>query len=721
MKMEQGISRRNFLKSSAVSGLGLTLGFHLPFLPRLLAADKSGPATQELNAFLRIDPNGEITVLVKHLEMGQGVFTGLPQLVAEELGCSWEKISVASAPANAALYNNLNWGPMQGTGGSSSLANSWRQLREAGAKARELLISAAAEKWQVPRTEIRVGDAFLEHPSSGRKGNFGEFAVAAAKLPVPETVELRDIRKARLLGKNLARPDNAAKTNGSAIFGFDFSLPGMLVAMVERAPRFGGTVQSFSSEAALKVPGVLEVFKIPQGVVVIAKSFWSAKKGREALEIRWDEKAALKLSSSQIREQYRALLAKPGAVAGERGDVAQGMQTADKKVNAEYEFPFLAHAPMEPLSCTIRVRGGTCELWTGSQIQTGDQMAAAKILGIKMEKVKINTLFAGGSFGRRATPNSDVVSEAALIAKNTKRAAGKPIKLLWTREDDIRGGMYRPYFLHQVEAGVDKAGRPQFWNHRLVGQSILEGTPFAGQIKNGIDGASVEGVADLAYAVPNLRVELHSPRLPVPVLWWRSVGHTHTAFAAETMIDELAVLSGIDPVKYRMNLLQKHPRHLAALELAAKKAKWGSSLPKGWARGVAVHESFNSVVAAVVEATISEGKIKVGKVVYGVDCGFVVNPDNVRAQLEGGCGFALAAALHGEITFSNGKVVQSNFHDYPTLRLAEMPHVEAHTVPSLKDPTGIGEPGVPVVAPALANALFQLTGKRIRSLPFRLA
>ncbi|HRD67572.1 MAG TPA: xanthine dehydrogenase family protein molybdopterin-binding subunit [Candidatus Competibacter sp.] len=710
--------RRTFLKASAALGAGLTLGF---YLPPGRAAQQAAAATATAfapNAFLRIAPDNTVTVLVKHLEMGQGVYTGLPMLVAEELEVPWEQIRVESAPADAKLYGNLAWGgTAQGTGGSTSLTNSWDQLRQAGATAREMLIAAAAVLWKVEPGTLKAENGSVVHPQSQRRATYGELVAKAAELTPPQSVKLKAPTEWKIIGKSLPRKDGHAKAVGQAQFAGDLKLPGLLTALVARPPLFGARVKSVKADTARAVPGVKAVVQIPQGVAVVARDFWAAKKGRDALTIEWDETDAAKVSSDALREQYLALAKTTGKIAADHGDAAQTLSKAAKTLEATFTFPYLAHAPMEPLVCVVQLQDDACEIWAGSQLQTLDQAIAAKIAGLKPEQVTIHTTLAGGSFGRHANPTSDYIAEAVATAKAT-RELNAPIRLMWTREDDIKGGYYRPSFAHRIAAGLDAQGKPVAWLQRIVGQSIVAGTPFKSMIKNGIDPTSVEGAANLAYAIPNLRVELHSPQIGVPVLWWRSVGHTHVAFATEVFIDELAAAAGQDPYEYRRALLTDHPRHRAALELVAEKAGWGTPLPKGRGRGIAVHESFDSFVAEVAEVTVQpDGNFKVDRVVCAVDCGVAVNPNVIEAQMQGGIGFGLAAALHGKITLKDGRVEQSNYADYPLLRIGEMPQIEVHIVPSEARPTGVGEPGVPPIAPAVANALYAATGKRVRDLP----
>ncbi len=728
------IDRRVFLKVTAAAGAGLTLGIW----SGPTVAQASGPGKTvgsaaggvfEPNAFLTIGRDNVVTVIVKHLEMGQGTYTGLPTLVAEELDAAWSQVRATGAPADAKLYNNLFWGPAQGTGGSTAMANSFEQYRQAGAAARAMLVAAAAKQWNVPADSIQVKNGVVFH-ANGKKATFGQLATAAAKEPVPTTVKLKEAKDFVYIGKHVPRTDSKAKSNGTATFTQDVKLPDMLTAVVAHPPRFGAKVKSFDASSISGFPGVRHVVQVPNGVAVVATSFWAAKKGRDAMKVEWDDTTGITSSSADILADYRKLAATPGKVARNDGDAAKAIDGAAKKFEATFEFPYLAHAAMEPLDCVVRLDEGSCEVWNGEQFQTGDQAAVAQVVGLKPEQVKLNMLYAGGSFGRRANPVGDYIIEAASIAKAlaAQGKRGVPIKLVWTREDDMKGGFYRPAYVHWLKAGLDATGDVVGWQHRIVGQSILVGTPFEQMmVKDGIDMTSVEGASTLPYGIPNLQVDLHSPTVGVPVLWWRSVGSTHTAYSTETFIDELAVAAGKDPVAFRRALLAKHPKHLAALDLAAAKSGWGTPLAPGKAgekrgRGVAVHESFNSVVAQVAEVTVGkDNSFRVDRVVCAVHCGIAVNPDVIRAQMEGGIGFGLSAALHGAITLNKGAVEQANFHDYPILRINEMPAVEVHIVASTDKPTGVGEPGVPVIAPAVANALAAATGKRIRNLPLKLA
>ena len=720
------LSRRDFLKA----GAGLTLGVAVPSLAQMAGPGQGGGSAVaagpfEPNAFVRIGTDNTVTVIVKHLEMGQGTYTGLPTLVAEELDADWGQIRVVGAPADASRYNNLLLGPMQGTGGSTAMANSFEQMRKAGAAARAMLVAAAAERWKVEPDSITIARGAVMHLPSNRRTNFGQLAANAARLPVPKEVKLKDPKDFALIGRRVTRTDSRAKSNGTAIYTQDVKLPGMLTAVVAHPPRFGGKPKSFDAAKAKAVAGVVDVVAVPQGVAVLASDFWSAKKGRDALAVEWDESGAFKLGSAEIMAGYRALAATPGASARKEGDPAGALARAAKTLEAAYEFPYLAHACMEPMNCVVRLSADACEIWNGEQFQSIDQGAVAAVLAMKPEQVKINMLFAGGSFGRRANPQADYVVEAVQIAKAIEGRA--PVKLVWTREDDMRAGYYRPMYHHALKAGLDAQGNIIAWQHRIVGQSILAGTAFEGMmVKDGIDATSVEGAANLPYAVPNLGVELHSPKTGVPVQWWRSVGSTHTAFSTETFLDELAAAAGKDPYQVRRALLAKSPRHKAVLEMAATEADWATPLVSARVgdrrgRGIAVHESFNTVVALVAEVTVRrDGSWRVDRVMCAVDCGLAVNPDVVRAQMESGIAYGLTAALHGAITLKDGVVEQSNFHDYVPLRMNEMPRIGVYIVRSTEKPTGVGEPSTPVIAPAVANALFAATGKPIRSLPIRI-
>jgi isoquinoline 1-oxidoreductase beta subunit len=715
--------RRAFLKKAgAASSAALTIGFEWTASSRRSLALAGGAAETAAfvpNAFLRVGTDGSVTVIAKHVEMGQGAYTGLATIVAEELDADWERVRVESAPADAKRYANLAFGTMQGTGGSSAMANSWLQLREAGAKARAVLVAAAAKQWNIAPAELVVDKGVIIHAATQRRATFASLVPAARSMAVPDKVVLKDPRDFKLIGQPVPRVDVPAKCDGSAQFTLDTAFPGMLVALLRRAPRFGATVQGFDGTAASAVPGVVKIVQVPRGIAVIANSFWAAKRGRDALVVSWDESRAEKRSSAELMEDYRRLAEQPARSARKQGDAAAALRGAARTISAGYEFPYLAHAPMEPLDAVVKLTADSCEIWAGDQFQTIDQSNAAKTCGLTPEQVIIHTLYAGGSFGRRANAWSDFIVEAVSIAK-AHGADGTPIKLQWTREDDIGGGLYRPMFFHKLEAGLSAQGELSSWRHVIVGQSIMAGTPFAAMMKDGIDPTSVEGAANIAYKIPNIAVDLSTTEVGVPVLWWRVVGSSHTTFAVEAFIDEVAHEAGQDPFELRRKLLVDQPRMKRVLELAAEKAGWnGAPLPKGRGRGIAVAEAFKTFVAQVAEVSIDDkGAVKVDRVVCAVDCGTPINPDVIAAQMEGGIGFGLSAALYGAITLKDGRVEQSNFNNYRVLRMNEMPKVEVHIVPSTEAPTGVGEPGVAPIGPAVANAIFAASGRRVRIFPF---
>jgi isoquinoline 1-oxidoreductase beta subunit len=591
------------------------------------------------------------------------------------------------------------------------------RYRKMGALARTVLVQAAAQRWNVAASECTVAKGVVFHDASHRRATYGELADAAAKLTPPADVTLKVAKDFSLIGKPTLRLDTPAKVNGTAEFGLDVHLPGMLTAVVARPPVFGGKVVKVDASEALKIRGVKAVEQIPSGVAVIAEGFWPAKLGRDKLKVDWDLGPNANLSTEQMLRDFSEASKKPGAIAKKVGDPQGALNGAAKTITAEYDVPYLAHCMMEPLNCVVDLRADSCELWTGTQFETVDRANAAKTAGLAPEKVQIHTTFLGGGFGRRANPASDFIVEAVEVAKVAKA----PVKTVWTREDDLKGGWYRPMWHDRFAAGLDASGNPVAWTHTIVGQSIMAGTAFAAfAIKDGVDSTSVEGAADILYGIPNMQVDLHTPEIGVPVQWWRSVGHSHTGFSVEAFLDEVAHAGGKDPYELRRVLLAKEPRMLAVLELAAQKANWGSKLPAGVGRGIATHFSFDSYVAQVVEASVGkDGAVRVHRVVCAVDCGLVINPDTVVAQMEGGIIFGLTAALKSEITLKDGRVEQSNFYDYPMLRIYESPVIEVHIVRSTANPTGVGEPGVPPVAPALANAIFAACGKRVRRLPIR--
>lgn len=722
------LTRRTFLQFTTMAGAGLTLGAFLPASDAGAAAAKAaGSAAVLATPFVRVSPDNTVTLICKHVEAGQGVWTGLSAVLAEELDASWNQMRAEGAPAKVPTYGNRAFDPrgsVQGTGGSTSMASSWQQLREAGATARAMLVAAAAQRWSVPAAQITVSDGIVSH-SSGKRATFGELASDAAKQPVPKDVKFKDPGEYKLIGRDkLPRLDSRAKSTGSQQFAIDVSLPGMMTAVVLRPPKFGAKVKSIDAVAAKAVPGVVDVVQVPRGVAVVARDTWAAKKGREVLQVAWDESTAERRGTNQLMAEYKSL-AKSGEgalPAVKRGDAAAGLKGATKILEAEFEMPFLAHAPMEPLTAVCSLSADRCEIWAGCQFQTIDQLNAAAATGLKPEQVFINTLAAGGTFGRRANIESDYIAEVASIAKAT---GGKyPVRLIWTREDDLAGGRYRPLNYHHITAGIGADGKVVGYQQQVVGQSLVAGTPFEAMMKDGVDPTAVEGSAPEQYEIENAQVMWTNPKVGIPVLWWRSVGHSHMAFSKEVIIDELAEAAGKDPVAFRLAMLEKSPRAAGVLKLAAEKAGWDKPFDKskGRGRGVAVQESFGSVVAQIAEVTVKGDEVIVDRVVCAVDCGIAVTPDVVRAQMESGIGYGLGAALHSTITLTDGNVDQTNFHQYQVLRINEMPRVvEVHIVPSKEAPTGVGEPGTPPIAPAVANAIRMASGIKLRKMPFDLA
>jgi isoquinoline 1-oxidoreductase beta subunit len=715
------LERRDFLKISVAASGGLLIGFRFPGISALASAQSSSeqPASATTfmpNAFVRIGTDERVTVIVNHSEMGQGVYTSLPMLLADELDADWTKVGFEAAPVDP-KYNHPAFG-MQMTGGSSSVYSGLQQFREAGAAARSMLIAAAAQQWNVDASTCRTESGAVFN-KKGQELTYGHLATAAAKLPPPEHVQLKDPKTFKLIGKPIKRLDTPEKLNGEAVFGIDVKLPGMLTAVIARPPIFGATMKSFDDSRARSMPGVKKIVAIPAGVAVIADTFWQAKTARQALRVEWEEGSMQNFNTSEMMHQFRERAKSPGTSVRKDGDATAALAGAAKKIAAVYEVPYLSHLMMEPLNCAVDLRADSCEVWTGSQFQTIDRANAAKIAGLPPEKVQLHTTFLGGGFGRRANPQSDFVVEAVHVAK----AAGVPVKVIWTREEDMAGGWYRPAFLHAIEGGIDASGNAVSWRSRLVGQSIMAGTLFAAVMMKGkdYDPASVEGVDDLPYEIPNLAVESHQAEIKVPVQWLRSVGHSHTAFATECFVDELAGLAQKDPYQFRRALLQKHARHLGVLDLAAQKAGWGKPLPKGMGRGIAVHFAFESYSAHVAEVSVEDGNVRVHRMVCAIDCGQYVNPGIIAAQTEGGAIFGASAALFQELTFENGRLQQTNFNTFPVMRMNECPQIETHIVDNREKSGGIGEPGVPCAAPAIANAIFAATGKRIHKLPIRMS
>jgi isoquinoline 1-oxidoreductase beta subunit len=708
MSASPNVTRREFLETTAVAGAGLVIGFHLP------ARRRFGPSLDPVapfspNAWLRINPDESVLVVVDRSEMGQGVATALPMLLAEELEADWSKIRIEFAPADK-TYINPMFG-MQGTGGSTSVRAAYTPLRKAGAAAREMLVAAAAETWSVDKSECRAENGAVVHAPSKRRLTYGKLAAKAATVPLPQEVPLKDPKDWKILGTPVRRLDTPSKVDGSARFGIDVKEPGLLVAVVARSPVFGGKVKSFDATKAKAVPGVRHVVPISTGIAVVADGYWPAKKGRDALDVTWDEGPNASVSSATISQLFAHNAEQAGAVARHDGDAQGALPSAASKVDAVYELPFLAHATMEPMNCTAHVRADGVDIWAPTQFQTGAQGMGAGIGGVPPEKVSVHTTYLGGGFGRRF--ELDFIQEAL----ETSKATQAPVKLIWSREDDMRNAQYRPANYHRLQGGLDSSGQPVAWTHRVVAPSIIARV-FPGMVKNGLDEEAVEGGVGMPYAVPNVHVDYVLTDTGIPVGFWRSVNNSYNAFAVESFIDELAHAAKKDPYEYRRDLLGKAPRHLGVLNLAASRAGWGTPLPAGRSRGIAVYKSFDTYVAQVAEISIdSDGIVHVPRVVCAVDCGPVVNPGIVEAQMQGAIVFGLTAALWGEITIDKGRVQQSNFHDYRMLRLAEMPTVEVHIVPSSDAQGGVGEPGTPPIAPAVCNAIFAATGKRIRKLP----
>lgn len=725
---DDGLPRRSFLKLAAGSG------FALGAFPLMASAQGSGAAaagglkpTEQPAAFVRITRDGIVTVTVNRLEFGQGAHTGLAMVLAEELDADWSQVRAVHGDANPA-YVDPAFG-IHLTGGSNALKNSYTQYRELGARTRAMLVAAAAQQWKVAPSALRTQAGLVIGPG-GRKLGYGELAEAAMQLPVPQQVTLKDPKQFRLIGQPTGRLDARAKSSGGQDYGMDVRLPGMVTAVVAYPPVFGAKVQSVNDTAAKAIKGVRAVLRVPldrgaEGVAVIADGYWAAKQGRDALNVTWNTSGVEKVDSERQLAAYRELAAKPGALKYD-ADLSK-LAGAPRKISAEFVFPYLAHAPMEPLNCTVQLTGqganAKAELWTGTQMPGIDALAAANTLGVTPQNLKMNVQMAGGGFGRRAVLSSDYVVAACQVAKAARMAGlDAPVRTVWSREDDIKGGYYRPMQLHRAEIGFDAQGKVLGWNHVIVGQSIVAGTMMASMmIQNGVDVTAVEGMRE-PYDLP-MKLTVHHPKDNVPVLWWRSVGSTHTAYVMETLLDEIARATKQDPVAYRLKLMEgKHPRHQAALQLAVAQSGYGKKkLAAGRAWGVAVHESFNTVAAYVVEASVKDGTPKLHTVTAGVHCNLAVNPKSVEAQVQGAALMGLGMCLPGAaITLKDGVVEQSNFHDYPVPRLTDMPRIAVHIVPSADAPTGMGEPGLPPLAPAFANAIAQLTGKTPRQLPFKL-
>ncbi len=701
-------TRRGFLKGGA--GTALTIGFALPAVGWSSRLEAATPVVFAPNAWLRLAGDGTVTVMCGSAEMGQGVLTAIPMLLAEELDADWKKVRVQQAPVDKA-YNNPMF-QMQATGGSTTVHAHCEPLRKACAAAREMLVAAAAAQWKVPASECRTAAGQVIH-ASGKKLAYGALVPAASKLPVPEQPTLKDPKDFRILGKRTNRLDTPGKLNGSAKYGIDAQVPGMLVAVMARAPQPGAKPAKIDDAKAKAVKGVRQIITVPHGVAVLADGYWAAKKGRDALTIDWDLGDAKGLSSAKVSDMLASGASQADAVAVDLGNVKDAAATSATSFDASYEAPYLAHACMEPMNCTAWVQGDTVEIWAGTQSQGPNQGILSQVASVTPAKVKINTLLLGGGFGRRFAP--DFTIDATLLSK----ISGKPVKLIYSREDDMAAGFYRPAAVAKFEAALDDKGRPTMLKAGVGSPSIMAASGFMKISENGVDSFAMGGVADHPYDIPNQRLAYGRVE-PGPQVWfWRSVGHSQNIFFIESFIDELATAAKADPYEYRRALLGKQPRYKGVLELAAQKAGWGSPLPKGVHRGIAVAQSFGSYVAEVAEVSLAaDGTPRVHRVVAAVDCGMTVNPQTIERQIEGAIVYGLSAALYGRISFKDGRVEQGNFNDYPVLRMNEMPKVEVHIVQSRENPGGIGEPGTPPIAPAVANAIFAATGKRLRSLPF---
>jgi isoquinoline 1-oxidoreductase subunit beta len=708
-------SRRGFLLGSAAVSGGLMIGFH----PSTVSAQSARAIANPFKGYVKISADNTVTIYSAHMDMGQGIYHGIATLVNEELRADWTQITVEGGSGDPKIFGNVLWGgAIQGTGGSTGLASSFDRYRQAGAAARLMLIQAAADDWNVKASEITVERGMLKHGS--KQTTFGMMAEKAAGKGIPTTVPLRDPKDWIYIGKDrdtLGKYDMLAKSTGKQDFTIDVKLPGLLTAVMIHPPLFGATVQSFDASKAKGMPGVVDVVQVPRGIAVVADSMWRAMKAREAVTVVWDDSKAEKRSSKDLMASYRATAKTAGkANAVTTGNVDQAFGRAAKVLEATFEFPYLAHAALEPLNAVARIENGRVDVWGGHQMPDIYQAIAAQVAGVTPDRVTMHVMKTGGGFGRRAVVDGDIIQEAVSVSK---AVGGRPVRVQWDRENDTRGGRYRPAYVHYLKAGLDKDGAIIAWYNHIVGQSIVGGTPFeSGMVTNGVDVTSVEGAAKLPYALPNMKVDLTTTQVGVPVLWWRAVGSTHTAYAVEAFIDELAEAAGKDPIQFRLGMMKDHPRHAAVLRLAAEKAGWGKPLAAGRFHGVALAESFNTFVAQVAEVSVVNGQPKVHRVTCALDCGVAVNPDNIRAQIEGGVGFGLGAVLKSQLTLDSGRVVEGNFDGYEVLRLDEMPQVDVHIVASIASPTGVGEPGVPPIGPAVANAFYQASKRRVRSLPF---
>ncbi len=695
MSARPALDRRQFLKIGAAGTGGLLVAFYLPSRFGSVALEPG-----ELNAFIHISPDDEVTFFIHKAEMGQGTVTSLSMLLAEELECDWTTIRTAFAGVDP------KFGRSQGVYGSQSVRSSWTSLRRAGATAREMLLQAAAKKWGVDPLACRAERGTIVHDPTHARVRYGDVAAAASLLPPPAAPPLKDPKDFRIIGRRIKRLDTPAKIDGSAEFGIDVRVPDMLYAVIARCPVFGGKVARFDPAAAMQVPGVRHVVEVSTGVAVVADNTWTAMEGRRALDVTWDEGPNAGISSDGLMKLFAEMTAEPGAEARRVGDAGAALAGAAKKIAAVYQVPYLSHTPMEPLNCTAHVTADTCEVWASTQGQSAAQQIAMQVTGFPASRVTIHTLYMGGGFGRRTAP--DYIGEAVEVSK----AVGAPVKLQWTRPDDTKHDRYRPASYARFRGGVDAQGWPVVWTASIACPSFNGPRP-------GVDRAAVEGAADLMYAIPNILVEYHNPDARIPTHYWRSVGYSQNTFFTESFLDELAAAGGLDPLEVRRRLLAEHPRMGAALELAAGKAGWGTPLPAGRGRGLSVVDNIGSFTAQVAEVSVTNGEVRVHRVVCAVDCGHVVNPAIIEQQIASGIIYGLSAALKGAITIEGGRVNESSFSSYDVIRMSEAPVVEVHIVPSQENPGGIGEASVPGIAPAVANAIFAATGRRVRRLPIR--
>lgn len=706
------INRRDFIKTISTAGTGLVIGFYLPFKNNLQAAESKSTIEFIPNIWVSVNPDNQVTLTVSESEMGQGVWTSLPMIIAEEMELDWTKVKVVQAPVDENYFGRFD----MGTGGSASVRTSWEKLRNAGAVAKDMLLKAAASEWSVAKNECNADSGYITHQPTGKKLSYGELTLKAASIEIPESVKLKDPNKFRIIGTDLPRTDTPLKVNGTAQYAMDVDLPDMVYAFIERCPYFGGKIKAVDDRDARNVNGVLDIFEIETGIAVVGLSTWAALQGRKNLRITWDKGSNKYPDSGSIYKFFKNRSKKRGAKGRSDGNVKRALKNADTVVDAVYEVPFQAHATMEPMNCVVDYRSDHCQVWAPTQSPKDAQKRVGKMTGFPIDKVKINVTFLGGGFGRRAF--NDFVDEGVEVSMYMK----KPVKLIWTREDDMQHDFYRPASRHVLKAGLMKDGQTIAWSHSVVAPSILFGQMFKYPIpfKDKLDVVALAGAKEVAYEIPNINVDYKSANTNIPVGWWRSVYDSQNAYANECFVDELAQTLNVDPVQYRLQLLKKSPRHTKVLQLSAKEAGWGKAIEKDHYQGVSCHASFGTYVAQVAEVSVdNEGVVHVHRVVCAVDCGQAVSPTTIKAQMEGSIVYGLSATLNGEITIENGAVKQTNFHEFEVLRMDQMPKIDVHIINSSEAPSGVGEPGLPPIAPAVANAVFAATGIRVRKLPIK--